>query len=215
MIAIVDANYRFLHVDVGGYGSEGDASYFSSSEVGQNIVDNTMHLPEDTTFGKAKLPFFFLGDSGFPLCERVMTPYSYRGRRPTKEEIIYNYRLSRVRRCVENALSIKWMCLSRSMFCSPDRAQKIVSACVLLHNYLLKKTPHSYCLKRLVDRYDVNGQFVEGSWRHGDMNIFHPLLNNAIQCESERAKNTRNLLKDYVNCPQGRVSWQKKSVFQK
>lgn len=177
-MTIVDANYRFLYVDVGGYGSEGDASYFCNSEVGQRIVNNTMRFPDDTTFGTTKVPYFFLGDSGFPLCERIMTPYSYRGRQPTDDEKIFNYRLSRARRCVENAfgiLSTKWMCLSRCMFCNPHRAQKIVSACSLLHNFLLKKTPEKYCPKSLVDHYDRNGKLVEGSWRQKNMDIFHSI----------------------------------------
>lgn len=214
-MAIVDANYRFLYVNVGGYGSEGDASYFSNSQVGHGIVNNTIRFPDYAMFGSSKIPYFFLGDSRFPLCERIMTPYSYRGRQPTRDETIFNYRLSRARRCVENAfgiLSTKWMCLSRSMFCNPDRAQKIVAACCLLHNFLLQKTTdNNYCTKSLVDHND-KGVFVEGSWRTKNIDIFHPLSKKNCRIGTDKAKEIRNLLKNYVNCSQEKLSWQEKSI---
>lgn len=135
---------------------------------------------------------------------------------PSDDETIYNYRLSRARRCVENAfgiLSSKWLCLSRSMFCKPDRAQKIVSACTLLHNFLLKKAPAKYYSESLVDRYDCNGVLKEGSWRRRGMNIFHPLQKSKTLTDSERGKTIRDILKDYFICPEGKLSWQDKSVF--
>lgn len=218
MMAIVDANYRFLYVDVGGYGSEGDASYFCNSVVGQKIVDDNMRLPDDTSFGSNQIPYFFLGDSGLPLCKRIMTPYTHRGRQPTVDESIYNYRLSRARRCVENAfgiLSNKWMCLNRSMFCNPNRAQKIVGTCCLLHNFLLSKSPDKYTPKALVDHYDNDGKLVEGSWRKTHCTIFHPLDNNHTDIQTDEGKTIRDLLKRYVNCAAGKLLWQEKSIFKK
>ncbi|XP_062533450.1 uncharacterized protein LOC134202477, partial [Armigeres subalbatus] len=51
------------------------------------------------------------------------------------EEVIYNYRLSRARRCIENAFGLlctKWACLKKTLYCGPDRAQKIMAACCML-----------------------------------------------------------------------------------
>lgn len=102
--------------------------FFFKSDFGQSIVQNTIELPESTIIGSASIPFTFVTDDAFPLCERIMKPYSPpRGRVLMDEEKNFNYRLSRTRRIVENALGIltaKFICLSGTMFCSPVRAQK-------------------------------------------------------------------------------------------
>lgn len=148
MMAISDAEYRFLYVDVGAYGSEGDASIFNGSDIGTKIIHDTLPLPADTKIGSKAMPFFFVGDDAFPFCKRIMKPYSPgKNKQLTNEENIFNYRLSRARRCVENSfgiLSSKWQCLSRTLFSSPDRAQKIVLACCHLHNFLLKNSRENY-----------------------------------------------------------------------
>lgn len=61
LMAVADADYKFLYIDVGAYGSEGDSSVFLRSEFGQSIVQNTIQLPEDTSIGSVKMPFVFVG----------------------------------------------------------------------------------------------------------------------------------------------------------
>ena len=47
------------------------------------------------------LPFVLVGDEAFPLKEYLMKPYP--GRDLNEERRVYNYRLSRARRVIENA----------------------------------------------------------------------------------------------------------------
>lgn len=218
LMGVADANYRFLYVDVGAYGSEGDASVFGRSEFGQSVIQNTIQLPENTMIGSTSLPFTFVADDAFPLSERIMKPYSPpRGRRLSDEEKIFNYRLSRARRVVENAFGIltaKFVCLRRTLFCSPERAQKIVSACCILHNYFLNNTRNSYCPAYLVDRYDANGILIEGDWRKDVNGMTH--LQNVPQSQmrpGEPPKRNRELLKQFVNSPEGSLPWQRQAVF--
>lgn len=219
MMAIVDADYRFMHVNIGGYGSEGDGSCFRRSDIGAKILDNTLPLPVETPIGSMKVPFFFVADDAFALGMRIMKPYCpSKGKQLTEQQRIFNYRLSRARRCVENAFGIlsgKWLCLSRTMFCTPDRAQKIVSACCVLHNYLLKNSKETYCPISYADYYNENNELVEGSWRRNQSDPLCPLQRNSKGRLSDDAKIIRDHLRDYVNSSQGEVAWQRAAVFLK
>lgn len=217
LMAIADGNYKFINIDVGAYGSEGDAGVFASTTVGKKILRNTLQLPEDTTVFGRSLPFFFIADDAFPLCHRIMKPFtSRRGATLSNEELVFNYRLSRARRCVENAfgiLSARWLCLSRTMFCHPDKAQKIVSACCILHNFLMQTSKDSYCPPKFADYYDANGVFVPGDWR-----LYLPADNDLVPNIPNRATigeaaSIRDHLKKYVNSDEGSLHWQRNAVF--
>lgn len=218
LMAVADAEYKFLYIDVGAYGSEGDAFVFLNSDFGRSIALNTIELPEDTNIGNVDMPFVFIGDDAFPLTNRIMKPFTPpRGGALSESERIFNYRLSRARRCVENAFGIlvaKFICLARPLLCSPERAQKIVAACCILHNYFLKNLRGSYCPPHFADYYDADGHLVEGNWRQNANDMTH--LDPATQRQtrpSESAKNIRNIFKEFVNSPQGSLEWQRRSVF--
>lgn len=217
-MAVADAEYKFLHIDAGAYGSEGDASVFCNSEFGRSIVNDSIELPENANLGAINLPFVFVGDDAFPLVDRIMKPFSPpKGGHLTDEETIFNYRLSRARHCIENAFGIlaaKCICLARPLLCTPVRAQKIVSACCVLHNYFLRTNRSSYCPSRFADSYDENGRLIEGGWRRDVTEMTHlnraPLRAFRVH---ERAKTIRETFKEYVNSPSGSLEWQRHAVF--
>lgn len=45
---MVDANYKFVIVDIGSYGKEGDSSIFLKSDIGQQILNGSFGFPEDS-----------------------------------------------------------------------------------------------------------------------------------------------------------------------
>lgn len=66
-----------------------------------------------------------------------MKPYSFRDQ--TRKERAFSYRLSRARRTVEGAFSIlanRFRVLGTANALDPPKAEKIVLACVVLHNFL-------------------------------------------------------------------------------
>ena len=71
-MAVADASYRFLFIEVGSYGREHDASIFSHSAFGKALQDGTLSLPET---GDGELPYVFVGDEAFPLKPQLMRPY--------------------------------------------------------------------------------------------------------------------------------------------
>lgn len=62
-------------MDIGAYGSEGDASVFGTSVMGKKIINNTLELPQDAAIGSQELPFYFVANDAFPLTKRIMKPY--------------------------------------------------------------------------------------------------------------------------------------------
>lgn len=211
LMACVDANYRFICIDVGGRGAEGDGALFDRIEIGRMIKSNDpdLHLPPDAPVGNTTLPHFFIADDAFPLSKRLMKPYSGRRNVPlTKEEEVFNYRLSRARRCVENAFgifSVKWACVNRTFNCQPDRVKTIVGACCLLHNFLLNRTNDTYIPENYQDALDPNGQYSQGNWRRSSQAI------DPIPAQNRNAKQIRDALKEFVTSHLGAVSFQNRS----
>lgn len=171
-MAAADANLKFTFIDVGSPGADGDLNVFSRTEFGSKIMqgDEMLNLPPDATINGENVPFFYIGDDAFPLLKRLIKPYSTkRNNEPfTNDEKIFNYRLSRARRTIENAFGVlvmRWGCLRNEFQCNPDKVKVIVAACCALHNFLMKSS-NTYCTSRTIDHFDENGNLVEGDWRH-------------------------------------------------
>lgn len=106
MMALVDAHHRFLYVDVGANGAVSDGGLFQETDLRESLEQNTIGLPpqEPLPGGTADIPYYIVGDDAFPLKEWLMKPYPKRSL--TREQRIFNYRLSRARLAVENAFGI-------------------------------------------------------------------------------------------------------------
>lgn len=125
------------------------------------------------------------------------------------EEKIFNYRLSRARRCIENAFGIltrKWLCLSQPLRHSPSTSSKIVLACCNLHNLLINN--ENYCPRSFADHYNKDQILIEGEWRRHGNNMTPLQAAEGRGRQISRAKNIRDDLKRFVNSSYGSVSWQ-------
>lgn len=96
------------------------------------------------------------------------------------------------------------------MFMTPTRAQKIVTACVLLHNFLMDTDRDFYTPPGYSDAI-LEGEFVEGLWRSNvpSESCYHQNLqaqNNGRHTVS--SKLIRDTLCNYVNSSVGSVEWQ-------
>ena len=104
-LALVDGQYKFRWADVGTAGSCSDAQIFNICHLKRKIDDGSIGFPDPApiTQGGRDVPYFILEDDAFALKIWLMKPC---GRRMlTREERIANYRISRGRRVVENALN--------------------------------------------------------------------------------------------------------------
>ncbi|KAK9711426.1 DDE superfamily endonuclease [Popillia japonica] len=69
------------------------------------------------------------------------------GQKSTKEEKIFNYRLSRARRIVENAFGIltnRFQVLQKDINLEVSKVQDVALACCVLHNYIKHKDGKTY-----------------------------------------------------------------------
>ena len=139
LLALVDADYKFLWVNAGSSGSSSDAQIFNHSKLKRRIENGTLGLPPPEPLGPGRpdLHYFLLGDNAFVLMPWLVKPYS---RHPlTREERIANYRISRGRRVVEHSFGIlvmRFRVLFTTMEQRPTVVTDIVLTCVVLHNML-------------------------------------------------------------------------------
>jgi len=135
LMACCDTNYCFTWVEVGDYdkirpknlwqwskfwdkiylffvnlvsiGSLPDSSIFANSQLGAALETSSLNLPppKELPGTNEKISHFFVGDEAFPLRTNLMRPYSRKDIKSDRERI-FNYRLSRARRIIENTFGI-------------------------------------------------------------------------------------------------------------
>ena len=210
MMAAVDANYQFIWCSVGHPGSSSDAGIFNRSSLKHKLANNTLGLPppEPVPHDDRDVSFFFVGDDAFPLEMWLMKPYPMRFL--THSQRIFNYRMSRGRRIVENAFGItahRWRCMLGTFQQKPSTVTTIVKGCLTLHNIIRRRNP---LRPGEVDQYDEDGDIIRGAWRQ-DVRLTsnRNLVGNR---NKQAAKAQRNYLKDYYNSEVGAVPWQEQVV---
>ncbi|XP_036327841.1 protein ANTAGONIST OF LIKE HETEROCHROMATIN PROTEIN 1-like isoform X1 [Rhagoletis pomonella] len=203
LFAIVDAHYRFLYIDVGTNGRMNDASILKKSRFYKELQEDELGLPTKGVF---------VGDDAFPLTTRILKPYSRHDALPHKEKI-FNYRLSRARRIVENAFGImacRFRVFRKPISVSLDKTDSIIKTACALHNWLRTSNLNE---TGLVDQEDINtGAVQQGSWRSipsgGLQELTTQLSSNNY---SRSAKELRDKFANYF-VGSGAVPWQDKMV---
>ncbi|XP_060855047.1 uncharacterized protein LOC132932697 [Metopolophium dirhodum] len=111
LLAVCDANYCFIAVDIGDYGKNSDSSIFKNSTFYRKLFKKELNIPENTPLPQSngsKFPFVIVGDEAFGLSQNVMRPYGGRH------------------------LSTK----KKPLNVSEEFADDIIKACVILHNFV-------------------------------------------------------------------------------
>ena len=211
LMAMCDADYNFIYIDIGSYGRDNDASIFNQSACFERFQNGDVNLPEPTQEGEETLPYVILGDDAFPLRTWLLKPFS--GRNLCNNEMVFNYRLSRGRRTIENAFGIlaaRWRIFRKPIRAEVCTVDRITEACVCLHNYLGLTENASYIPAGFVDTETANGEITPGDWRLevGRGEALGPIGRLAANNYGADAKETRLAFCRYVNSQQGSVPWQ-------
>lgn len=204
LMAMCDANYNFVAVDIGAYGGNADGSVFANSAFGSRLLRGGLGLPQPDALANGDvIPYFIVGDAAFPLKENLMRPYPGRNLEPRKEN--FNFRLSRARRTIENAFGIlvaRWRILLAPLHLRPKAAENIVKSTVVLHNFVKRYEGQQYASPSFVDHIDQNGEIIApGEWR-SQADPLGGINNDCIQRGNNASRNAihvRDVLAQYLH----------------
>jgi hypothetical protein len=114
---------------VGTNGTANDASVFSKSTLNEALQQNLLNIPTEGVF---------LADYAFPLRTNILKPYT-RATALNKTQLVFNYRLSRGQRVVENSFGIlvaQFRIFEKPIPSSVITTEQIVKTTCALHNWL-------------------------------------------------------------------------------
>lgn len=197
LMAVTDSQYRFVYVDVGSYGKDGDPTIFSNSTFWKAIENGKLKpprpepLPNNQT---VNIPYVLVGDEAFALHSHLMRPFG--GKMLSVQKRVYNYRLTRARRFVEctfGILSNKWRIFHRPLNVSVKLATKIIQACCVLHNFVMERDGFAF-----EQTLSVTG--------------FQDTENCQNQRGNLQAKDVRQNFAEYFMSEQGMVAWQMSKI---
>ncbi|OWA54281.1 hypothetical protein BV898_18689 [Hypsibius exemplaris] len=220
LLAVVDANYLFRIISTGTNGKQSDGGIFANSTFGRKLEAGDLNIPGPAPLPRTNImsPHVFVADEAFPLKENLMRPFPGRDLSGNHRNRIHNYRLSRARRPVENAFGIlaaRWRIFRRPIECSPDTVDKIVMACVCLHNFLRTETGLSnsstYVPTGFVDTDDRDGDYREMIHSDTGMSAIRRSGNHG----SGRAAEIRETYADYFLSHEGFLKFQDDMIYGK
>lgn len=201
LLAVADANYKFIYVNVGVNGRVSDGGAFRESTLAKALECNSLCFPpiEALPGRDMAIPYVIVADDAFPHKDVIMKPYPQRGL--SHGERIFNYRLSRARRVIENAFGIlanRFRVLLNPINLQAPKVEIITLACVALHNYLATENGISYT--------DIS-QETENSLQQ-----IRSIGRQSGNKSMDAARNVRNEFKDYFCSDTGAVPWQEEAV---
>ncbi|XP_077279076.1 uncharacterized protein LOC143906704 [Temnothorax americanus] len=166
-VGALDGKHVVIMAPAKSQGRHSDGGVFKNSEMGRRFSAGLMNLPSPNIIDPAHsyaLPYVIVGNEAFQLNTFTMRPYP--GRNISPEKRVFNYRLSRARRVVENAFGImtaRWRIYHKPMNTSLATTESIVQATVCLHNFMM--TRDCYCNNNFADHMDCHGIIANGAWR--------------------------------------------------
>jgi hypothetical protein len=186
-------------------------------EWGDALAKKKLHIPnaEALPGTTMRYPYVLVGDEAFQLQENLMKlyPREVLGIR----ERVFNYRLSRARRIIENTFGIaaaRFQVFRRPIHARVEMVVNITKAVVVLHNYLMNgktfESTSKYCPAGFTDTEGPGGTQLEGEWRsvvQRDQGL-KPLTRAGSNNYSRSAKLVREDFSNYFLSSVDQVPWQ-------
>ena len=172
-----------------------------------------MNIPSPTIVDGHELQYVILSDKIFAIKPWLLKPFPGKGL--TNSQAVFNYRLSRACRTIENCIGIlaaRWRIFRRPIRALPEVIDQITKTCACLHNYKRPTNNPQYLPSGFRDTEDASGNIVAGDWRtevHGEFSAFKSAdTGRAFNRPSSNAKETRETFAKYFNSSEGMMSLQ-------
>lgn len=213
-MALADANYKFTYINIGVNGRISDGGVFNQCSLSEQLENNTLHVPDSRSLPgrNKKVPFVIVADDAFAMRSYIMKPYPFRNLHGTQR--IYNYRLSRARRVIENVfgiISARFRLLRKTIELEPKKNSIIVSAICVLHNFLISRSQRIYAPRGSFDTENhENGTIQTVEWRQQNYNLT-PIQVNPNLRGNTQAKDIQLEFAQYFQ-DEGEIPWQYKYI---
>lgn len=175
-------------MNVGYSGRMSDGGVLKKTEFYNALQNNELNIPITRKLPHSEqfLRMFLVADDAFAQSSFLIKPYGIRNLSYT--ERIFNYRLSRARRIIENVFGImskKFRILGKPMLLNPEKATSIVSAICALHNYLIDTKSERYL--------DIQEDENQNNQLHQNENNENDIVND----DGIDGQDIRRILTDY------------------
>lgn len=202
-------------VDIGGRGRESDGGIFKRSNMGEKLNKYELHIPPPEYIGNHKLlPYVIVADEAFQLTNFMLRPYPGRGYIELNDsKKIFNYRLSRARRVIENTFGIlaaKCRIYRKPIICDVNTTINIIKSTVCLHNFIkINDDKSQYITPGYVDYENRNGEIIYGTWRNEieSQNALGEISRTGSNTFTRNAGQIRDEFSCYFN-EEGAIPWQ-------
>ena len=186
-----------------------DGGVFANCSLSEALRSGSLDLPPPQPLPgrETNIPYVIVADDASP---HIMKPFPFRNQPGTVR--VFNYRLSRARRIVENAFGILAnvsRVFRKPILIGPDKTEVIVLAACALHNFLQanKESRDIYMLRReRLPRTTLSdtGVTIPGAWRIEGMpaNNLMDVQRLGSNRYGEEAKQIREEFKDFFVTPQ-------------
>lgn len=185
--AVIDADYKYLFIDLGNYGQHSDGGTLRSSSFYKALKLELLKIPKPSAVPNSSivLPYFFITDGAYQLNQNFLKPYPKKNSSLQKK--IYNRNLSRARVVVENGFGFTSQ-VFRIYYTTIDKPPSVVDSIVkttcVLHNMLIDKNQKNVFKDMNYRNIDVTDTLV-------------PLQSDEIEHENESGKIVREKLINY------------------
>lgn len=145
-------------------------------------------------------PHVFLGDEAFPLLNNLLKPYRRADATVDKSKAIFNYRLSRARRLVENSFGIlvnRFRIFHTTIDLNTSTLENLVTSACIIHNLLIDE--------KLITTND--GEFSIPEIPEDQDGLLDDFFDNDQPENYSDATGIRNIFKDSLNGV-GAIQWQ-------
>ncbi|CAH2012676.1 unnamed protein product [Acanthoscelides obtectus] len=210
LLGIANAKYQFILADFGTNGRISDGGVLQNTKFFEMLTKGDLRIPtEEYVKGNGRnLPYVFVADDAFALRSDMMKPFRQADLN-SNEKKIFNYRLSRARRIIENTFGIlaaRFRIFHTQINVEPENIIKIVMAAVVLHNFLIENSPKSYAPKQCVQEENADGTVINYGYNTQNSSMENLEQRNPGNI-NDTAKNVRENFMYYFN-HEGSVPWQ-------